>query len=105
MASSFGLFGFLFSKNFPLLVCVVALDYLGMYFLNLGDIVESVLFFMMIALAFVFSYSVHSAGTLLRLVFVLFAVDLLMRWGLHTVLPQELISVTTENMIQGVYGK
>lgn len=102
MSSPFGIVGFLFSKNLPLLVGVVALDYLGMYFLNLGDIIENIMFFLMVFLGLIFSGSVHSGIGLLKLLLILFVFDMLLRWGLDTTLPQEITHITTENMMQNM---
>jgi len=100
MASPFGIVGFLFSKNLPLLIGVVALDYLGMYFLNLGEIVENVMFFLMVFLGLAFSGSVHSGSDLLKLLLGLFVFDMLLRWGLSYVLPKEITTITTENLMK-----
>lgn len=101
MSSPFGIVGFLFSKNLPLLVGVVGLDYLGMYFLNLGDVIENVMFFLMIFLAFILANRVHSGSDYLKVLVILFLIDMLFRWGLYAILPSEITNLTMENMIQG----
>lgn len=102
MSSPFGIIGLLFSKNLPLLLGVMALDYLGMYFLNLGDIIESLLFFLMILLALLFSNRVHSGTTLLQVLVILFSFDMLLRWGLEWALPKEITTLDTEQIVQTI---
>ena len=102
MSSPFGIIGLLCSKNLPLLLGVMALDYLGMYFLNLGDIIESLLFFLMILLALLFSNRVHSGTTLLQVLVILFSFDMLLRWGLEWVLPKEITTLDTEQIVQTI---
>ncbi len=102
MASPFGIVGFLFSKNLPLLVGVVALDYLGMYFLNLGDIVENIMFFVMVFFGLIFANTVHSGGSLVRLLLILFVCDMLLRGGLYAFLPKEITTATTETIVQHI---
>lgn len=102
MSSPFGIVGLLFSKNLPLLVGVMVLDYLGMYFLNLGDIVESLLFFLMILLALLFSNRIHSGTTLLQVLIILFSFDMFLRWGLGMILPQEITTLETEQIVQSI---
>ncbi len=99
--AAFGITGLLFSKNLPLLIGVIGIDYLGMFALNLGEIVESYMFFLMILLTLLLTHTVHSFGTFIRLLFILLAVDFLLRVGLYTLLPKELTSVTMEKIISG----
>lgn len=100
MSSPFGIIGFLFSKNLPLLVGVIAIDYFGMYLLNLGELVENMMFFAMILLALILSGTIHSGSGFVKTLILLLFIDLIIRGGLNTILPKEVTQISMEKIVQ-----